>query len=187
VNTLKRYGIEWTGPKTPIAVPMKDGHWTPWHLAQEGIAELEKENADVYGMLDDIQNERNELRAEVAELEKERDQILNSALDSESNFCDLKERIAELEQYYQMVVYAGFIMEDSEGVAGYHLNGDVADWDSLFTYSLYKEAVAKRDLEQQRKGFWLGFEDARCHPDEMNILNQWENTKVFIESKGGAE
>ena len=42
------------------------------------------------------------------------------------------------------------------------------------------------NLEQQRKGFWLGFEDARCHPDEMNILNQWENTKVFIESKGGA-
>jgi hypothetical protein len=41
VNTLKRYGIEWTGPKTPIAVPMKDGHWTPWHLAQERIAELE--------------------------------------------------------------------------------------------------------------------------------------------------
>jgi hypothetical protein len=41
VNTLKRYGIEWTGPKTPIAVSMKDGHWTPWHLAQERIVELE--------------------------------------------------------------------------------------------------------------------------------------------------
>jgi hypothetical protein len=49
------------------------------------------------------------------------------------------------------------------------------------------DAIKTHNLEQQRKGFWLGFEDARCHPDEMNILNQWENTKVFIESKGGAE
>ena len=46
--------------------------------------------------------------------------------------------------------------------------------------------LESHNLEQQRKGFWLGFEDARCHPDEMNILNQWENTKVFIEAKGGA-
>ena len=47
--------------------------------------------------------------------------------------------------------------------------------------------LESHNLEQQRKGFWLGFEDARCHPDEMNILNQWENTRVFIEAKGGAE
>ena len=45
--------------------------------------------------------------------------------------------------------------------------------------------IEKYGLEQQRKGFWLGFEGARCHPDEMNILNQWERTKVFIEAKGG--
>jgi hypothetical protein len=51
VNTLKRYGIEWTGPKTPIAVPMKDGHWTPWHLAQERIAELEKEVQELTNQL----------------------------------------------------------------------------------------------------------------------------------------
>ena len=38
------------------------------------------------------------------------------------------------------------------------------------------------NLEQTRKGFWLGFEDARCHPDEMNILKQWEGTKVFNEA-----
>lgn len=38
-------------------------------------------------------------------------------------------------------------------------------------------------LEQQRKGFWLGFEDARCHPDEMNILSQWESTKAFNQAK----
>jgi hypothetical protein len=52
VNTLKRYGIEWTGPKTPIAVPMKDGHWTPWHLAQERIAELEKTEPLLQKVLD---------------------------------------------------------------------------------------------------------------------------------------
>ena len=40
-----------------------------------------------------------------------------------------------------------------------------------------------RDLEQTRKGFWLGFEDARCHPDEMNILAQWEGTKAFNQAK----
>lgn len=38
------------------------------------------------------------------------------------------------------------------------------------------------NLEQTRKGFWLGFEDARCHPDEMNILKQWEGTRVFSEA-----
>jgi len=37
---------------------------------EKRIAELEEENADVYGMLDDIQNERLELRAEIAELKK---------------------------------------------------------------------------------------------------------------------
>jgi hypothetical protein len=39
--------------------------------------------------------------------------------------------------------------------------------------------LTKRDLEIKRKGFWLGFEDARCHPDEMNILKQWQCTLVF--------
>jgi hypothetical protein len=105
------------------------------------------------------------------------------------------ERIAELEQYYQMVVYAGFIMEDSEGVAGYHLNGDVADWDSLFTYSLYKEAVAKRDLEQQAKGVKDFF--ASVEPKiSMGESKLWElqthNVNCYLDNlrnqaKGGAE
>jgi hypothetical protein len=42
VNTLKRYGVIWVSDITPITSPMKDGYWTPWHLAQERIAELEK-------------------------------------------------------------------------------------------------------------------------------------------------
>jgi hypothetical protein len=42
-----------------------------------------------------------------------------------------------------------------------------------------KDALKQRDLENTRKGFWFGFEDARCHPDEMNILAQWESTLLF--------
>ena len=30
---LPRYGIRWNGPTEPLAVPMDDGCWTPWHLA----------------------------------------------------------------------------------------------------------------------------------------------------------
>ena len=45
-----------------------------------------------------------------------------------------------------------------------------------------KQALQAHNLQQTRKGFWLGFEDARCHPDEMNILKQWEGTKVFSEA-----
>lgn len=30
---LPRYGIRWNGPEEPLAVPMADGYWTPWHLA----------------------------------------------------------------------------------------------------------------------------------------------------------
>lgn len=30
---LPRYGLRWNGPQQPLAVPMDDGYWTPWHLA----------------------------------------------------------------------------------------------------------------------------------------------------------
>lgn len=32
-EALPRYGIRWNGPDEPLAVPMVDGYWTPWHLA----------------------------------------------------------------------------------------------------------------------------------------------------------
>ena len=35
-----RYGIRWTDEKTPIAVPMDDGYWTPWHISDKRITEL---------------------------------------------------------------------------------------------------------------------------------------------------
>lgn len=36
--SLPRYGIRWNGPNVPISVPMLDGLWTPWFLAQEAVA-----------------------------------------------------------------------------------------------------------------------------------------------------
>ncbi|MEN5033848.1 hypothetical protein [Pseudomonas sp. TWI929] len=31
---LPRFGLRWNGPQQPLAVPMEDGYWTPWHLAE---------------------------------------------------------------------------------------------------------------------------------------------------------
>lgn len=30
---LPRFGLRWNGPRQPLSVPMDDGYWTPWHLA----------------------------------------------------------------------------------------------------------------------------------------------------------
>lgn len=44
---LPRYGLRWDGPlapPSPLPVPMADGYWTPWHLAERyraRVAELE--------------------------------------------------------------------------------------------------------------------------------------------------
>jgi hypothetical protein len=38
---LPRYGVRWNGPQQPLAVPMVDGYWTPWHLADQVKAENE--------------------------------------------------------------------------------------------------------------------------------------------------
>lgn len=43
-HELQRYGIEWTGPSTPICVKMADGYWTPWHVAQTELTALRIEN-----------------------------------------------------------------------------------------------------------------------------------------------
>lgn len=32
---LPRFGLRWNGPQQPLAVPMEDGYWTPWHLADQ--------------------------------------------------------------------------------------------------------------------------------------------------------
>jgi hypothetical protein len=43
---LPRYGIRWNGPQEPLAVPMSDGYWTPWHLANNYKEEREQLNKD---------------------------------------------------------------------------------------------------------------------------------------------
>ena len=73
-----------------------------------------------------------------------------------NTITELNKRIAELEkerdECHAMVVYMGAIMDESEGVAGYHLNGDIAKWDDLFTVPLYENALQAHNLEQQAKG-----------------------------------
>lgn len=34
---LPRYGLRWNGPTEPLVVPMDDGYWTPWHIANVAI------------------------------------------------------------------------------------------------------------------------------------------------------
>lgn len=40
---LERYGIEWRGPHMPIALPMPDGYWTPWHIAEAALKQRTSE------------------------------------------------------------------------------------------------------------------------------------------------
>jgi len=47
---LERYGIEWQGQENPISVPMNDGYWTPWHIAQLRITELEAQIRPAEGL-----------------------------------------------------------------------------------------------------------------------------------------
>lgn len=80
---LPRYGLRWNGPTEPLPVPMADGYWTPWHLAERYRARLEtaghahldgahwREKVDGC-LLCDAMTERETLRARVAELEAAR-------------------------------------------------------------------------------------------------------------------
>jgi hypothetical protein len=44
---MPRYGLRWNGPTDPLAVPMGDGYWTPWHLASDAVANAFRRGADV--------------------------------------------------------------------------------------------------------------------------------------------
>ena len=41
MSDLIRYGLKWSGPKNFVAKEMKNGYWTPWHLADSKIKKLE--------------------------------------------------------------------------------------------------------------------------------------------------
>jgi hypothetical protein len=57
------------------------------------------------------------------------------------------------------------------------------NYETLHKIKRLEEQLVSANLEATRKGFWLGFEDARCHPQENNILMQWESTLIFTQSK----
>jgi hypothetical protein len=40
---MPRYGLRWSGPEAPLSVPMDDGYWTPWHMAQAEVDRLKAE------------------------------------------------------------------------------------------------------------------------------------------------
>lgn len=74
----------------------------------------------------------------------------------ERQLAKRNKRIEQLEkerdELHSMIVHTGKTMPESEGVAGYHLNGDIADWDDLFDGDFFKDALVKRDIKQQVKG-----------------------------------
>jgi len=39
---LPRYGLRWNGPAEPLATPMLDGYWTPYHMAAGIKAQLQE-------------------------------------------------------------------------------------------------------------------------------------------------
>lgn len=39
-SALPHYGLRWNGPQQPLFIPMDDGYWTPWHLANQLNAQL---------------------------------------------------------------------------------------------------------------------------------------------------
>lgn len=47
MSELRRYGIKWNGPESPIATEMKDGYWTPFHIAADIITKLKTEYIEV--------------------------------------------------------------------------------------------------------------------------------------------
>lgn len=66
---LPRYGLRWNGPQQPLAVLMDDGYWTPWHLANQLIAEIDG------------------LKACIASDEKKLDALLEHCDDGECAAC----------------------------------------------------------------------------------------------------
>jgi hypothetical protein len=66
---LRRYGLQWNGPKEFVATPMADGYWTPWHVAalllaerDDTIAALRQACAEKQAGLDSLMTHQAELR-----------------------------------------------------------------------------------------------------------------------------
>lgn len=99
---LPRYGLRWEGPahglRQPLAVPMDDGYWTPWHIAagvessatwpyvlafarlMEAKLEKNRHKGNREGWLKDFAR----LREELAELEAATDRPSNGDVPGEA-------------------------------------------------------------------------------------------------------
>jgi hypothetical protein len=110
--------------------------------------------------------------------EREVDKIVT---DNSAVIAALNVRIEELEKELKETknIIIAHQTADADGYIDDY--GWVANWSEMQAGML--NLFEAHNLEQTRKGFWLGFEDARCHPDEMNILTQWEGTKTFNQVK----
>lgn len=69
--TLSRWGITWQGPESPICVPMNDGYWTPWHLAQNEIDALNHAVRAESDYVEKLKEENAALKTEIEQLRKD--------------------------------------------------------------------------------------------------------------------
>lgn len=63
---LPRFGLRWNGPQHPLAVPMDDGYWTPWHLAERIGVQLDVSEdtlATIRGCLRSAEEDIDKLKA----------------------------------------------------------------------------------------------------------------------------
>ena len=153
-----------------------------WHI--ENLIEIEPDAQVV--ILEDAQKEIQRLQGEVENAKVNSEYWLKHFNELRKQFDEMQQRAEaaerERDEFHAMAVYAGGIMEESTGVAGWHINGDIAEWDELFTTDLYREAIAKRDTEQQRKALEDFFSD--WPEDESSKYEAWEiieSAKIKIE------
>ena len=63
---LDRFGIKWQGARNPICVPMSDGYWTPWHVAQEHIRKLQSDREAGHRDYQSLRDHADDLLRELA-------------------------------------------------------------------------------------------------------------------------
>jgi hypothetical protein len=167
IVNLPRYGLRWNGPTEPISVPMDDGYWTPWHLAQAQIQQAVDAFHDASRLRSLIQqarikseNERDEARAEVERLRAlraESDRVLGSGV------------VVSTEKYAELVRAAG---------------PNVSFLDELRLANERAE-TAKRERDEAAAAFQRGAEAMReaamaaCNPMLRSMVSRAEITEAI--------
>jgi hypothetical protein len=54
METLQRYDLHWPNNTEFVCVPMPDGYWTPWHIADHEVTRLKIEKAELLEALEDM-------------------------------------------------------------------------------------------------------------------------------------